>query len=74
MAFRNKTKSKLVIDERQTLDAKHNVVLANFNENKERLPELENQLAIIDSKLVELHELNAHNMVIDLNLQKKNIK
>lgn len=71
MAFRAKTKNKLLVEERQTLDAKHNGVLSVFNENRDRIPELESQLAEIVSKLSELQAINSRNLVIDLNLQKQ---
>ena len=35
MAFKHKTKNRLLIDERQTLDAKHNNILKSFTNNKD---------------------------------------
>jgi hypothetical protein len=71
MTFRTKTKNKFLVEERQTLDAKHNGILSLFNENKERLPELELQLESIDQELMTLKELNAAKIIIDMDLQKK---
>ena len=58
MTFRSKTKNRFLVEERQTLDAKHNGILSLFNENKERLPELESQLKNIDNELTNLKVLN----------------
>ena len=71
MTFRSKTKNRFLVEERQTLDAKHNGILSLFNENKERLPELESQLKNIDNELTNLKVLNAGKIVIDMDLQRK---
>jgi hypothetical protein len=71
MTFRTKTKNKLLVEERQTLDAKHNGILSLFNENKDHIPELELQLKDIEKELINLKELNAKKFVIDMDLQKK---
>ena len=71
MTFRTKTKNKLLVEERQTLDAKHNGILSLFNENKDRLPELELHLKDLEKTLTNLKDLNANKIVIDMDLQKK---
>jgi hypothetical protein len=71
MTFRTKTKNKFLVEERQTLDAKHNGILSLFTENKERLPELESQLKNIETELASLKELNTNKLVIDMELQRK---
>jgi len=71
MTFRSKTKNKLLVEERQTLDAKHNGILSLFNENKDRLPELESQLKELENDLINLKNLNANKIVIDMDLQRK---
>ena len=71
MTFRTKTKNKLLVEERQTLDAKHNGILSLFNENKDRLPELESQLINLEKELKNLKDLNADKIVIDMDLQRK---
>jgi Poxvirus Late Transcription Factor VLTF3 like/A2L zinc ribbon domain len=59
------------VEERQTLDAKHNGILSLFNENKERLPELESQLTDLETELINQKTLNANKIVIDMDLQRK---
>ncbi len=71
MTFRTKTKNKLLVEERQTLDAKHNGILSLFNENKTKLPDLESQLKDIENELTNLYNLNAKKIVIDMDLQRK---
>ena len=71
MTFRSKTKNKLLVEERQTLDAKHNGILSLFNENKDRIPELESQLKELEKDLINLKNLNANKIVIDMDLQRK---
>lgn len=71
MTFRSKTKNKLLVEERQTLDAKHNGILSSFNENKDRLPELESELLDIDNELASLKNINSQKIVIDMELQRK---
>jgi len=71
MTFRTKTKNKLLVEERQTLDAKHNGILSLFNENKERLPELESHLTNLEKELTNLKNLNSNKIVIDIDLQRK---
>jgi hypothetical protein len=71
MTFRTKTKNKLLVEERQTLDAKHNGILSLFNENKDRIPELESQLKELEKDLINLKNLNANKIVIDMDLQRK---
>lgn len=71
MTFRSKTKNKLLVEERQTLDAKHNGILSLFNENKDRLPEFESELQDIDNELANLKDINRQKIVIDMDLQKK---
>ena len=71
MTFRSKTKNKLLVEERQTLDAKHNGILSSFNEDKDRLPELESELQDIDNELASLNNINSEKIVIDMDLQRK---
>jgi uncharacterized Zn finger protein (UPF0148 family) len=71
MTFRTKTKNRFLVEERQTLDAKHNGILSSFNENKKRLPELESQLKDIELELINLKAVNLNKIIIDMDLQKK---
>ena len=44
MAFKTKTKNRQILDDRQTLDAKHNNILQSFTENKNSIVDLQNEL------------------------------
>ena len=44
MAFKSKTKNRLLVDERQTLDAKHNNILQTFTDNKISISVLHEEL------------------------------
>ena len=56
MAFKSKIKSKLKLlnDERQTVDAKHNNVLNSFNDQKTYIPALREELSIIIKDILKL--------------------
>ena len=41
MAFKTKIKSRHIIDERQTLDAKHNNILQSFTNNKNSINDIQ---------------------------------
>lgn len=69
MAFKTKTKNRLLVDDRQTLDAKHNSILQSFEENKSQLPELKNQIMEIDQEIDKLNQQNSKLVIIDLKLQ-----
>lgn len=71
MTFRSKTKNRLLVEERQTLDAKHNGILSLFIENKDRIPELESQLQDLEKELSNYQRINANNILIDMDLQRK---
>ena len=71
MAFKTKTKSRLLVEERQTLDAKHNNILQSFNENKNNMPLLEVQLHELKARIADLHKQNAQSMIINLELQRE---
>ena len=69
MAFKNKTKNRLLIDERQTLDAKHNNILKSFTNNKDNLNTYYKELTKINTKLTELNTKNALEVIINIELQ-----
>jgi len=71
MAFKNKTKNRLLIDERQTLDAKHNNILKSFTNNKDNLNNYYKELTKIKNKLNELNNKNASEVIINIELQQK---
>ena len=59
MAFKTKTKTRLLLDDRQTLDAKHNNILKGFTETKDTINSLYKELEIIKNKLNDLHIQNS---------------
>ena len=71
MAFKHKTKTRLLIDERQTLDAKHNNILKSFTHNKDNLNNYYKDLNKINTKLTELNAKNIVEVIINIELQKQ---
>ena len=71
MAFRSKTKSKLLVEERQTVDAKHNNILQSFNEQKSFLPKLKEELAETLEEIDRLNMSNVNSPIFNMELQKK---
>ena len=71
MAFKNKTKNRLLIDERQTLDAKHNNILKSFTNNKDNLNTYYKELTKLNTKLIELNTKNTSETIINIELQTK---
>jgi hypothetical protein len=71
MAFKTKTKNRQILDDRQTLDAKHNNILQSFTENKHSVVDLQNELNNINSIIVELNTENAKSPILNLLLQQK---
>jgi hypothetical protein len=69
MAFKNKTKGKLIVDDRQTLDAKHNNILQSFTEQKDHLLELHNELDTINEKINNLSIENNKSQFMNMTLQ-----
>jgi len=69
MAFKTKTKIRLLKDERQTLDAKHNNILNSFIENKDNIQIIYEELKSINNKLNELYNKNKTITIFDINLQ-----
>ena len=47
MAFKTKTKTRQIVNDRQTLDAKHNNILQSFTENKTNITDLKHELSKI---------------------------
>ena len=70
MAFKTKTKTRLLIDDRQTLDAKHNNILTSFTNNKETLSSLYVELNNITNKLNELKIENNKSPMFNIEIQK----
>ena len=69
MAFKTKIKNRLLVDDRQTLDAKHSNVLQTFNDNKNYIPDIKNELNEITQKLNSLHIENNKSPVLNITLQ-----
>jgi len=70
MDFKTKTKIRLLIDDRQTLNAKHNNILTSFTNNKETLSTLYIELNNINTKLNELNIENAKSPMFNIEIQK----
>jgi hypothetical protein len=71
MAFKTKTKNRFLVEERQTLDAKHNNILSLFTENRRCLPNLETQLEELTQQINNLRKENEKTLILDLNIQKE---
>uniref|UniRef100_A0A6C0F140 Viral late gene transcription factor 3 zinc ribbon domain-containing protein n=1 Tax=viral metagenome TaxID=1070528 RepID=A0A6C0F140_9ZZZZ len=71
MAFKTKAKNRQIIDDRQTLDAKHNNILQGFNDNKDNISELYNELEKIKDILNNLNIQNAKSHILNMDLQKQ---
>ena len=70
-AFKNKTKNRTVIDDRQTLDAKHNNILNTFAESKNNIETLQSDLNDINSQLESLNEENSKSQILNLKIQQQ---
>jgi hypothetical protein len=71
MAFKSKTKNRLLLDERQTLDAKHNNILQSFADNKNSISILHEELINLNKIINELQIKNAQSPFLNITLQKQ---
>ena len=71
MAFKAKSKTRVVINNKQTIDATHQDMLDFFNNQKELLPDLKDELCELNLELKELKEESNSKIIIDLELQNK---
>ena len=71
MAFKSKTKNRLLVDERQTLDAKHNNILQTFTDNKNSISILHEELINLNKIINELQIKNAQSPFLNITLQKQ---
>jgi hypothetical protein len=71
MAFKTKSKNRLLVDERQTLDAKHNNILLSFTENKDNIESLYSQLSNLTATILQLNEENLKSPILNMGLQKQ---
>ena len=69
MAFKTKAKTRLLIDDRQTLDAKHNNILKSFTDTKDTIHNLYKELENINTKLNDLQIQNTKVPIFNLELQ-----
>ena len=69
MAFKSKTKNRLLIDERQTLDAKHNNILQTFTDNKTSISTQYEELSSLNKIIKDLQVQNAKSPVLNITLQ-----
>ena len=71
MAFKTKTKTRHIVDDRQTIDAKHNNILQSFTENKTNIVDLQNELNNINLIIKDLNIENAKSPILNMPLQTK---
>ena len=71
MAFKAKNKSKLNINTKQTIDARHQDIIDEFKNKSNSIPELESQIDDLNHKIQDLKLESSKNLIIDLELEKK---
>ena len=71
MAFKSKTKNRLLVDERQTLDAKHNNILQTFTDNKTSISVLHEELINLNKTISDLQKQNSKSPFLNITLQKQ---
>lgn len=71
MAFKTKIKNRHIVDDRQTLDAKHSNILQAFAENKNSIDDLTKELNNINLMIEKLNIENAKSPILKLSLQQK---
>lgn len=71
MAFKTKVKNRQLVDERQTLDAKHNNILQAFSYNKDNVNILQEELDSINSIISNLQFQNAKSPILNMPLQQQ---
>jgi hypothetical protein len=71
MAFKAKNKSKLNINTKQTIDARHQDIIDDFKNKSNSIPELESQIEDLNQKIDDLKIESSKNLIIDLELEKQ---
>ena len=71
MAFKTKTKNRHTLDDRQTLDAKHNNILQSFTDNKDNIEDLYKALDNIKLIINNLNIENKKSPILNILLQKQ---
>ena len=70
MAFKLKTKNRVSINTRQTLDARHNDAMEFYNNEREQLPVLIEEYNAMKNNLIKLEAQSSRNNIMDFELQK----
>ena len=71
MAFKAKNKSKLNINTKQTIDARHQDIIDEFKNKSNSIPELKSQIEELNQKIEDLKIESSKNLIIDLELEKQ---
>lgn len=71
MAFKLKTKNRVSINTRQTLDARHNDAMEYFTSEEEQLPQLQEEYNNMKNQLTQLEAESSNNNIMDFELQKQ---
>ena len=71
MAFKLKTKNRISINSRQTLDAHHNDAMGYFNNEREQLPQIYDEYNNMLSELKILEIESSNYSILNFDLQKK---
>ena len=71
MAFKLKTKNRVSINTRQTLDARHNDAMEFYSNEREQLPSLQDEYNNMKNELAKLMQESNKNNIMDFELQKR---
>ena len=71
MAFKAKNKSRLNINTKQTIDAKHQDIIDEFKNKSNSIPELESEIESLKTQINDLRIESNKNLIIDLEFENK---
>ena len=71
MAFKAKNKSRLNINTKQTIDAKHQDIIDEFKNKSNSIPELESEIESLNIQINDLRIESNKNLIIDLEFENK---
>jgi len=71
MAFKAKNKSRLNINTKQTIDAKHQDIIDDFKNKSNSIPELESEIESLKTQINDLRIESNKNLIIDLEFENK---
>ena len=74
MSFKVKNRKKKVIDNRTTIDAKHNNFLKQFKEKKKNIPLKKKELKVLNNELDKLNEISIINLTDEQYIRKDDIE